>query len=130
MHIAAFQQWVKDADHETQWTCLTTPQLLSHLTEEVGELARSINRIYGYVEEREKHLANLEREVVDVFWFLVKIANRFDVDLDAEAQGFVERAGGWSMETIRQYRRELVEALQTLDKELSAAKARLDLTAD
>jgi len=130
MHIAEFQQWVKDADDETQWNLLTTLQLLSHLTEEVGELARSINRIYGYAEEKEEHLASLGREVMDVFWFLVKIANRFDVDLDAEVQGLVKRADGWSMETISQHRRELVEALRTLDKELFAAKARLDLRVD
>jgi NTP pyrophosphatase (non-canonical NTP hydrolase) len=45
MHIAEFQQWVKDADDQSQWSCLTTLQLLSHLTQEVGELAQSINRI-------------------------------------------------------------------------------------
>jgi NTP pyrophosphatase (non-canonical NTP hydrolase) len=130
MHIAAFQQWVKDADDETQWNCLTTLQLLSHLTEEVGELAQSINRTYGYVEQREEHLANLEREVVDVFWFLVKIANRFDVDLDVEAQGFVQRAGEWTTETIGKYRSELVASLQALDRELLAAKRSLDLSVD
>ena len=129
MHIEEFQRWVKDADHETQWDCLTTPQLLSHLTEEVGELARSINRIYGYVGEREEHLANLRREVVDVFWFLVKIANRFDVDLDAEAQGLVQRAGEWTTETVGIHRRELIASLKTLDQELLAAKRGLDLGA-
>ena len=36
MHIAEFQQWVKDADDETQWNLLTVFQVLSHLTEEVG----------------------------------------------------------------------------------------------
>jgi NTP pyrophosphatase (non-canonical NTP hydrolase) len=100
MDIAAFQQWVKDADDETQWNCLTTVQLLSHLTEEMGELAQSINRIYGYADEREAHLASLGREVMDVFWFLVKIANRFDVNLDIEAQALVQRAGKWTTETV------------------------------
>ena len=127
MHIAEFQQWARDADDETQWSCLTTLQLLSHLTEEMGELARSINRIYGYVEEREEHLAGLGREVMDVFWLLVKIANRFDVDLDAEAQGFVKRTGEWSRETIEKHRNELIASLQALDQELLAAKRNLDL---
>jgi NTP pyrophosphatase (non-canonical NTP hydrolase) len=128
MHIDEFQQWVKDADDETQWNCLTTPQLLSHLTEEVGELASSINRIYGYVEEREAHLASLGREVMDVFWFLIKIANRFDVDLDVEAQGFVQRAGEWSVEMVRKHRGELIASLQALDQELLTAKRSLDLS--
>jgi NTP pyrophosphatase (non-canonical NTP hydrolase) len=130
MHIVEFQQWVKDTDDETQWSCLTSLQLLSHLTEEVGELARSINRAYGYVEEREAHLANLGHEVMDVFWFLVKIANRFDVDLDAEAQDFIQRAGEWTTETVGKHRRELIASLQALDQELLVAKRSLDLRVD
>jgi NTP pyrophosphatase (non-canonical NTP hydrolase) len=130
MHIAEFQQWVKDADAETQWNCLTTLQLLSHLTEEVGELARSINRIYGYVEEREEHLASLGREVMDVLWFLVKIANRFDVDLDVEAQGLVQRASEWTTGTVGKHRSELIASLRALDRELLAAKRSLDLRED
>ena len=127
MDIAQFQQWVKDTDDETQWNCLTTLQLLSHLTEEVGEVARAINRIYGYVEEREAHLASLGHEVMDVFWFLVKIANRFDVDLDTEAQDLVQRAGEWTTETVGKHRRELVAGLQALNEELSVAKSKLDI---
>jgi len=127
MDIAAFQQWVTDADGDTQWNCLTTPQLLSHLTEEVGEVAQSVNRIYGYADEREAHLANLGRELMDVFWFLVKIANRFDVDLDAEAQSLVQRAGEWTPETIEKHRRELVAGLQTLNEELAAARSKLGI---
>ena len=127
MHIAGFQQWVQDADDETQWSLLTTLQLLSHLTEEVGELARSINRIYGYVEEREEHLANLGREVMDVFWFLVKIANRFGVDLDVEAQRLVRRASEWTTETVGKHRSELIASLRALDGELSVARSKLDM---
>ena len=125
MHIDEFQQWVRDADGETQWDCLTTVQLLSHLAEEVGEVARAINRIYGYAEERDAYLANLGRELMDVFWFLVKIANRFDVDLDVEAQNLVQRANEWTPETIEKHRRELVAGLRALDEELVVAKSKL-----
>ena len=127
MHIAEFQRWVKDADDQSQWSCLTALQLLSHLTEEVGELARSINRIYGYAEEKEAHLENLRREVIDVFWFLVKIANRFDVDLDAEMRSFVLRARERPAEVVEQDRSELIAGLRALDHELEAAKRSLDL---
>ena len=127
MHIAEFQQWVKDADRETQWELVTTLQLLCHLTEEVGELAQAINRIYGYAEERDKCLANLGSEIVDVFWFLIKIANRFGVDLDLKAQDLVRRADGWPADRIERYRRRLIDSLRTLDGELAAAKDSLDL---
>jgi NTP pyrophosphatase (non-canonical NTP hydrolase) len=128
MHIAEFQQWVREVDDETQWNCLTTPQLLSHLTEEVGELARSINRILSYAEEKDEHLANLGHELMDVFWFLVKISNRFDLDLDAETRSFVQRAGNRSAETAEKYRDELIAGLRSLDQELVAAKRSLDLS--
>ena len=66
MQIAEFQRWTKDTDRETQWNLITTPQLISHLTEEVGEVARSVNRIYGYADEKVKreHQANLGLELV------------------------------------------------------------------
>jgi NTP pyrophosphatase (non-canonical NTP hydrolase) len=128
MHIAEFQQWIRDHDKETQWNCLTTPQLLSHLMEEVGELARSINRILSFAEEKEAHLANLGHELLDVFWFLVKIVNRFDLDLDGETQGFVQRARETSAETVARYRGELVAGLKSLDQELLAARRSLDLS--
>ena len=66
MQITEFQRWVEKTDNDTQWNLLTTLQILSHLTEEVGEVAQSINRIYGYEEEREEHLANLGRELMGV----------------------------------------------------------------
>ena len=128
MHIAEFQGWVKTTDDETQWNCLTTPQLLSHLMEEVGELARSINRVLSYAEEKGEHLANLGHEVMDVFWFLVKIANRFDLDLDVETRSFVQRANGRTAETVAKYRDELVAGLRALDQELLGAKSSLDLS--
>jgi NTP pyrophosphatase (non-canonical NTP hydrolase) len=63
MQIIEFQQWVKDTDRSTQWDLLTTLQLLAHLTEEVGELAQSINRIYRHPGEEDIHLENLRGEL-------------------------------------------------------------------
>ncbi len=125
MTIAEFQQWTRDFDKATQWELLTTAQVVCHLTEEVGELAQAINRIYEYTGEvREKYLTSLSGELVDTFWFLIKIANRFDVDLDAEVEGFVERANQWPRE---KHHSKLVEGLTTLDKELSKARSELSL---
>ena len=46
MTIAEFQQWTREFDRDTQWELLTTAQVVCHLTEEAGELAQAINRIY------------------------------------------------------------------------------------
>lgn len=126
MHIAEFQQWVKNADERMRWNLLTTPQLLSHLTEEIGELTQSLNRIYGYAGKREEQLASLRHELMDVLWFLIKIANKFDVDLDVEVQSLVSRQSEWSTATIEGYRSELIAGLRTLDEELRAAESKLD----
>jgi NTP pyrophosphatase (non-canonical NTP hydrolase) len=125
MTIAEFQQWTRDFDKNTQWELLTTAQVVCHLTEEVGELAQAVNRIYEYSGEvREKYLANLSGELVDALWFLIKVANRFDVDLDAEVRSFVERADQWPPE---KHQSKLVGGLRTLDEELSKARGELNL---
>jgi NTP pyrophosphatase (non-canonical NTP hydrolase) len=124
MQIAEFQQWTKDTDRETQWDLITTPQLISHLTEEIGEVARSVNRIYGYADEKVKreHQANLGLELVEALWFLLKIANRFGIDLDAETSDFIENADEWQDKHLDN----LMSSLQALDQELSTAKKELD----
>jgi NTP pyrophosphatase (non-canonical NTP hydrolase) len=121
MLISEFQRWTKDIDSRTQWDLITTPQLISHLAEEVGEVAQSVNRICGYPEEKEKHLANLGVELVDVFWLLAKIANRFDINFEREVEDFVERA-----DTGReQYHDRLVSGLRALEDELLKARREL-----
>jgi NTP pyrophosphatase (non-canonical NTP hydrolase) len=124
MQIAEFQQWTKNTDANTQWDLITTPQLISHLTEEIGEVAQSVNRICGYAEEKHKLQANLGLELVEAFWFLLKIANRFSIDLDAEAGDFVESADEWQDE----YSDDLTRSLRALDQELSKAKSELAWT--
>ena len=112
-------------DKATKWNLQTTLQCLSHLIEEVGELTLSINRIYEYKgEAKQEHQENLKHELIDTLWFLVKIANRFDIDLEAEVKRFTSRADNWP---IDKYHSHLVDGLRALDKELFAARAELDL---
>lgn len=58
------------------------------LTEETGELARAIARIYGDQVAKKGDLAenphdNLREEIADVLWVLTCIANQTGIDLDA-----------------------------------------------
>lgn len=128
MQISEFQQRTKEIDNNTQWDLLTTPQLLCHLTEEMGEVAKAVNRLCAYTEgeAREKYRANLVLELVDTFWFLIKIANRYDINLDLEAENFVERTANWG----DKYHSQLVGKMRNLDAELSTAKDKLDLGTD
>ncbi|QUB49225.1 nucleotide pyrophosphohydrolase [Prevotella nigrescens] len=56
------------------------------LTEEVGELARVMARIYGdqSFKEGEKH--NIGEEMADILWVLMCLANQTGVDLTEELQ--------------------------------------------
>ncbi|MEW6754205.1 MAG: MazG nucleotide pyrophosphohydrolase domain-containing protein [Candidatus Latescibacterota bacterium] len=92
MTIRDFQSWTAAHDQSTGWEALSLLQVLAHLMEEVGEVAQSINRIYhGGDEHSEAQRAALAREVADVLWFLTKIANRFGVDIEGEAERLAAR---------------------------------------
>ncbi len=59
------------------------------LTEEVGELARVIARIYGEQSFKEEDKAHsLAEEMADVLWVLICLANQTGVDL---TQAFMEK---------------------------------------
>jgi NTP pyrophosphatase (non-canonical NTP hydrolase) len=62
------------------------------LTEEVGEVARLMSRLYGdqsfKEKEKEKQLAD---ELADVLWVLICIANQTGVDLEKALQKNFEK---------------------------------------
>ncbi len=61
------------------------------LTEEVGELARVMSRLYGEQSFKEGEKANLSEELTDVFWVLLCIANQTGVDLTSSFQKNLEK---------------------------------------
>jgi NTP pyrophosphatase (non-canonical NTP hydrolase) len=72
-------EWVKQFD-PPYWK---PHEILARLTEEVGELAREINHVYGpkkkKLTEKTRELAD---EIGDIFFTLICLANSHDVDLD------------------------------------------------
>jgi NTP pyrophosphatase (non-canonical NTP hydrolase) len=62
------------------------------LTEEVGEVARLMSRLYGdqsfKESDKEKHLSD---ELADVLWVLICIANQTGVDLTQALQKNFEK---------------------------------------
>src|SRR3954462_1396596 len=62
------------------------------LTEEVGEVARLMSRIYGEQSFRETDKdKNLSDELADVLWVLICIANQTGVDLTDALQKNLEK---------------------------------------
>ena len=76
--------------HVDQWIKTTGVRYFSELTnmailtEEVGEVARLMSRIYGDQSFKETDKKNkLSDELADVLWVLICIANQTGVDLTA-----------------------------------------------
>ena len=61
------------------------------LTEEVGELARQIARIYGDQSFKQGEKPNLGDEMADVLWVLLCLANQTGVDLEQELLRNIEK---------------------------------------
>ncbi|MBU2103485.1 nucleotide pyrophosphohydrolase [Patescibacteria group bacterium] len=58
---------------------------LAALTEEVGEVARLVNHMYGPKQKKAEEAAQeLGEEIVDVLFAAMCLANRHGIDLDAE----------------------------------------------
>lgn len=70
-------QWIKE-NGVRYFNELTN---MAILTEEVGELARVISRVYGEQSFKEGEEPNLADELTDVLWVLLCIANQTGIDL-------------------------------------------------
>ena len=61
------------------------------LTEEVGELARVMARLYGDQSFKKGEKANLGEEMADVLWVLLCLANQTGVNLTEEFLKTIEK---------------------------------------
>jgi len=61
------------------------------LTEEVGELARQMARIYGDQSFKQGEEPNLGGEMADVLWVLLCLANQTGVNLEEELKRNIEK---------------------------------------
>jgi NTP pyrophosphatase (non-canonical NTP hydrolase) len=59
----------------------TVPEVFTLLVEEVGELAKAIRKANGQKVDPESKKHEVEEEAADVFWLLLDICNRLDIDL-------------------------------------------------
>lgn len=81
--LSDFQKFIADSCKERGWDKRTSLEKMLFLTEEVGELAKAIRKelgTYGY--EKPEDTEHLAEELVDVFNYLIDIANVYDVDME------------------------------------------------
>lgn len=92
MTIQEAQQKVDDWIKTTGVRYFNELTNMAILTEEVGEVARLMSRLYGEQSFKESDKdKNLGDELADVLWVLLCIANQTGVDLTAELQKNFEK---------------------------------------
>ncbi|MEW6749374.1 MAG: MazG nucleotide pyrophosphohydrolase domain-containing protein [Candidatus Latescibacterota bacterium] len=127
MTIRESQECTRQRDSATRWHAVSPLQIMAHLTEELGEVAQAVDRTYEHRgAEAARHRASLGAELVDVLWFLAKLATRFDVDLEGGVCARVERAAARQEDW---HHRELVAAVESLAADAARARRLLDAAA-
>lgn len=59
----------------------TVSEVFTLLVEEVGELAKAIRKKNGQKVDISRRQHDIEEEAADVFWLLLDLCNRLDIDL-------------------------------------------------
>jgi NTP pyrophosphatase (non-canonical NTP hydrolase) len=73
---------------------------LARIAEEVGELARLINHLYGPKPKKESEAAqDLGEELADIVFAVICLANSQDIDLDASLHEVLEKV--WNRDRHR-----------------------------
>lgn len=81
--LADIQAFIKQICIERGWNERTPLEKMLFLTEEVGELAKAIRKesgIYGY--KKPDDIEHLAEELIDVFNYVIDIANLYDVNME------------------------------------------------
>jgi NTP pyrophosphatase (non-canonical NTP hydrolase) len=82
-------EWAQTLE-EPYWPPLS---ILARITEEVGELARLINHIYGSKPKKpEEAEQELGEEIADIIFALICMANVHNIDLDKEIIKVVDKS--------------------------------------
>ncbi|MBC7707639.1 pyrophosphohydrolase [Polaromonas sp.] len=66
----------------------TVPEVFTLLVEEVGELAKAIRKTNGQKVDATSQHHEVAEEAADVFWLLIDLCNRLDIDLQ---QAFINK---------------------------------------
>ncbi len=77
------QKQVEEYDKKYGWDNDRASHIVLHLTEELGEISRELLRHECYKNEEfsEKELA---KEIIDLLYLTLKLANKFDINLEEE----------------------------------------------
>lgn len=86
--LGDYQDLVRKLAVERGFDKETVPEVFTLLVEEIGELAKAIRKQNGQKIDASRKQHDTEEEAADVFWLLIDVCNRLDIDL---AKAFAEK---------------------------------------
>lgn len=89
-NLTQIQKQVNEYDRKYGWDRDEVGHIVLHMSEELGEISRRILRYEGYKTE-EFSKKELAEELIDLLYLILKLANKFDIDLDDEWNSMWER---------------------------------------
>lgn len=81
MTLPEYQSLIAKLVIERGYDKETVPEVFLLLTEEVGELAKAIRKYQGMKVSSDSKKHDIEEEIADVFWLILDLCNRLDIDL-------------------------------------------------
>lgn len=86
------QQDVDDYIAQFKEGYFTPLEMIARLTEEVGELAREVNHVYGPKKKKSSEIeASISEEMGDVLFVLITMANSLNIDLAESHDRILEK---------------------------------------
>lgn len=82
-NLTTLQKQVFDYDKKSNWDKDRGSHIVLHMAEELGEISRRILRFEGYKTEKFKK-KELAEELTDLLYLTLKLANKFEINLDNE----------------------------------------------
>src|SRR5205085_756225 len=83
-----YQKLIKQLVKERGFDKETVPEVFMLLVEEVGELGKAIRKLSGVTTDKNSKVHDVQEEASDVFWLLIDLCNRLDIDL---AKAFTDK---------------------------------------
>lgn len=90
--VKQLQQEVHDYISQYKEGYFTPLEMIARLTEELGELAREVNHVYGPKKKKDTEAeASISEELGDLLFVLITMANSLDIDLTEAHDGVMEK---------------------------------------
>lgn len=82
MTLSDYQKLIARLIVERGFDKETVPEVFMLFLEEAGEFAKSARKASGVSVDKNSRIHDMEEEAADVFWLLIDLCNRLDIDLE------------------------------------------------